>query len=211
MTKQEELVRQDYVAAHGAVTESYPGFIRMQTTGGGLAGFKMTGSVQFQPGARIAVVALRDSDEAVFVINRDTGEKHRVHARRGNFKSGFRGVSTAASVVLFVLLLIPIVGQLTALAGGLGAILGGVVGSGFLKGYPRVDVGRILLSLAVYFVGTVIFLSGLFGGGGSAPLGFLILLVGAYGLAFWSKQSGQQYMKALEQFIDQSAKAPAGA
>jgi hypothetical protein len=202
----ERKVRQDYAIHVGTVFAAYDDFVRVKDEVGGLSGFKLGRSgVDLTPGTRVGVVALSGTDQAAFVVNRETGERHKIQIWHGNFGAGLTTLNNIAAVFSFVMLLIPFLGQLAAFAGGLGGIIGGLVASG-VKGYPPVQVGRIVIALAIYFVGSVFFFSGWFGGHpGQASLGYAILVVGALAFTVWARWPASRYMAALDRLVDEAA------
>lgn len=203
MNKYDQIVAEDFVAFSGTVIASYADFIRLLSTNGEPAGFKIGNrAMGLQVGTPITVIALQGSDKAAYVINHDTSSVQKIELLSGNISAGFQRFQSRLRFVVLMLLLVPFVGQFSAFAGGLGAIISGLVSAG-VRGMPPVSVGRILLSLVVYFAGSLWFFIGWFSGEVlNRNIGFGILASGAVLYCFYAPRPGDQYFRALNDLVE---------
>ncbi|MEI9989983.1 MAG: hypothetical protein WDM86_08100 [Rhizomicrobium sp.] len=200
-------VRRDYEVVKGIVTASYDDFMRVRKEDGSALGFKIKGpATALQPGTQVGIVAHRGTDQAIFLVDRQTGQRFDLSIWHNQAGKGSSFGSIALRIVALVLLLIPFLGQFTALFGGLGAIVGGLIVSSSMQGQARAPISRILISLGIYFFGSVVFFSGWFGGDSNqAVLGYAILAVGALAYTFWVHRPATQYYVEVSKLLDEAA------
>ncbi|MEJ0041216.1 MAG: hypothetical protein WDM81_02820 [Rhizomicrobium sp.] len=199
--------RRDYEVVKGIVTASYDDFMRIRKEDGSTLGFKMKGpATGLQPGAQVGIVAHRGTDQAIFLVDRQSGQRFDLSIWHNQASKGPSAGSIALRIVSLVILLIPFLGQFGALFGGLGAIVGGLIVSSSMQGQARAPISRILVSLAIYFFGSALFFMGWFGGDSNqAVLGYLILAGGAFAYAFWVHRPVTRYYLEVNKLLDEAA------
>lgn len=209
MNKYARIIAEEFTAISGRVIASYSDLIRVQSGDSKLDVFKVASHVKDLPvGTFVTVIALRDSDKAFYVINHDTDIVRKINLLSGNVSMGFQQLQSGMRFAAFLLLLIPFVGQFSALAGGLGVIITGLVSSG-VKGMPPISVSRTIGSLAVYFAGSVWFFSGWFSGDQQErSIGFFILTIGAGLYCFYASRPGHLYLNAINDLVEKCRKSP---
>ncbi|MEI9886810.1 MAG: hypothetical protein WDN08_09980 [Rhizomicrobium sp.] len=199
--------RADYEIVKGIVIAGYDDFIRVRKEDGSLLGFKVKGPAGgFQAGTPVGVVAHRGTDQAIFLVDRQTGQRFNQSIWFDHASKGSGAGSVILRIFTLAILLLPFLGQFAAFSGGLGAIIGGLVVSSSMQGQARPPISRILLSLGIYFLGSVIFFSGWFKGNSNQTVaGYLILIAGALAYAFWVHRPVTRYYREVNKLLDEAA------
>jgi hypothetical protein len=206
MSDQTERARQEYEIVRGIVVATYDGLTRVRKDDGTIVGYKTKGPASaLAVGTEVGVVALRGTDQAVYLVDRGTGQRFNLTIWHDHARPSTMGAS-AVKILGMLLLLVPFLGQFAAFCGGIGAIVGGLAASSAIKGHGRISVSRILIALGVYFFGSFLFFTGWFGhNSGRSWFGFLILAVGAWAYGFWTQQPAIQYKRTVIAMLDEAA------
>jgi hypothetical protein len=210
MTDPMERIRRDYVAEEGIVAAVLGEVLQIKRADGSMVAFK-TGkaAASVAVGHDVCVVAIRSQDKAVVVLDRSTGLRHRSQILRGNTGAGFQKFGKAAAWFNFVMMMIPLVGQLASIAGLFGALVGALV-TGSRKGEPPVAVMTMIVGVAIYLLGSgMLYLHWIWDG--SAIPGFLIMVAGAAIFCFLSRRAGTAFVQAMERFLDEHPRPSVGA
>ncbi len=199
--------RADYEVVKGIVIASYDDFIRIRKEDGSALGFKVKGPAAALPtGTDVGVVAHRGTDQAIFLVDRATGQRFNQSIWHNQISKSPGAGSILFRIAVLVILLIPLLGQLGAFFGGIGAIVGGLIVSSSMQGHARAPIWRILLSLGIYFLGSFFFFSGWFGGDSSeAVLGYIVLTAGALAYTFWVHRPVTRYYLEVNRLLDEAA------
>lgn len=200
-------VRLDYEIVKGIITASYDDFIRVRKDDGSVLGFKMKGpAAALQTGTQVGVVAHRGTDQAVFLVDRQTGQRFNLSIWHNHASKGSSAGSIVLRILTIVIFLVPVLGQVVAFCGGLGAIIGGLIVSSSMQGHARAPIWRILTSLAIYFLGSAIAFDGWFeSNSNQAVIGYFVLIVGAFAYTFWVHQPVKRYYLEVNKLLDEAA------
>lgn len=202
MTDYMALVRRDHVAEQGVVAAVMGEVVQLRRADGSTVAFKAgKAATMVATGNDVCVIAVRDTDRAVVVLDRTTGLRHRAQLMRGNTGAGFQRFGKATAWFNFIVFMIPVLGQLAAIAGLFGALVGVLV-ERQMKGSPPASPWTLVAGVAVYLLGSAMFY-GHWIAGGSAFVGFATMVVGAAVFCFLAPRSRLAFGRAMEAFIDE--------
>lgn len=202
-----EKVREDYEIVKGIVTANQGDVMRVRMADGRTAIFTVKGAASaIGVGTDVGVVAHRGTEKAVFVVDRNSGQRFNTSMWHNHSFKSESPVRSVMRLVPMLLLLVPIFGQLVMLSGFFGALFSAAVVASSMKGHVATSLPRLFVATGAYFFGSFLFFKGWIGGdAGDKILGFLILAVAAAAYSFWVSRPATAFYAEVAKLADEAA------